>query len=133
MRIRIIGLVLAAMALAGCEDPTEPLTEALTVRASPTGLTLVNASSVDLFYFALDEDLLATWVGPDEVTRCQPETSCPHLAPGATRMLAWPEVNGWRQETRHVAVTWWQVARGNVDIWKQVGDRVFSASTEVPR
>ncbi len=129
--IRPLALVLSTIALVACADATGVSSVDLDVTPTADGLRLSNDSGADLFYQAVDMEVLAQWAGPSATAMCR-DPDCPHVAPGTVVLVPWSAVLGWREETRRVGVSWWRVVPSGDGRWRVAAGDVQSRDVVVP-
>lgn len=127
---RLLSIAAVLLTVAACADATGVPDGQVGIAPVEQGLEITNSSSVDLFYEAIDVDVLALWAGPTDITMCS-DPDCPHVAPGQTVVVPWDQVLGWRDDTTKIAVYWWRVVPDGEGGWRVASDDVHSREIDV--
>jgi hypothetical protein len=103
--IRLLSVLFAAAAIAGCSSSTDPASDVLSVHVENQTLTLVNSSDDPVYYFVADKDALALidWVVCIDPSRC---TAVPARS---SRTLAYSEIAAYQPGSANAVVYHWRI------------------------
>ena len=110
---RIFAVALATLTLLGCETPTSPASQLLTVTADGSALTLKNPNSWPVFYMVVDPGFLASANGiiADYALCTDPASNCPRVAARGTVRVPYADIFGYYAGLSNIRVTQWRVHR----------------------
>ena len=107
-KLRTVALTIASLTLLGCETPTAPASQLLSVSSDGSAITLTNSNSWPVFYMMVDPNMLALL----DFALCT-DPACPQVAAKSIVHVPYGDIIGYHPGQTAVRLMQWRLRRNS--------------------